>query len=305
MIFPIIFILIISVIVANNFSIKKEKIRLEEQCKYISDIDSDAKNYQIIYDNCINNKETINYYKDDVLKKFVNQTNDKILNLCYQPYEQVRLNAISINIDNATEFYISWDCFKGNICGNIPLTIATFWYMDRNSKGWYPSTAFTIGIIDKNTNVNIRINNLTFKGGNKSVNILLNLSKEEFEKYRNMNKVSLVRKDEFNYITENDKFNRFFDVYTDDLEKAKSFLSSELLEFIATFRMKYKVDFEISINDKIYVRFFRSVPFLDRHSGRNIMFSENNMVSKDGDKISAIQYYVVTKFIKEFVEKIK
>ncbi len=107
MIFPIIFILIISVIVANNFSIKKEKIRLEEQCKYISDIDSDAKNYQIIYDNCINNKETINYYKDDVLKKFVNQTNDKILNLCYQPYEQVRLNAISINIDNATEFYIS------------------------------------------------------------------------------------------------------------------------------------------------------------------------------------------------------
>ena len=197
---------------------------------------------------------------------------------------------------------------------NIPLTIATFWYMKHmrhilknkpNHSSFSPSNAYTIGIIDKNTNCSIRINTLKLYTKNKNNHILLNLSREEFEKYRNLNKKNLAQKNEINYITENDIFNRFFDVYTNDLNKAKSFLTPELLEFIAKFRVKYKVDFEILIKDKIYIRLFKSENRLYSHYKRNLMFDEKIMFSKDGDNISAIQYYVITKFIKEFVEKIK
>ena len=172
---------------------------------------------------------------------------------------------------------------------DIPLKIAT---LDCYKPKCEPYS-LTFCIIDKNTNVNIKTKQLILYRIPVNDDIILNLSKDDFDKYRQNNKANFAYNNELNFITNNDNFNKFFDVYTDDEEKARNFLSDEILEFIAEFRMKYKIGFEIIFKDKIYIQFFT----------KNIFDIKDMLL--DEDNVSAAQYYVITKFIKELVEKLE
>ena len=65
-----------------------------------------------------------------------------------------------------------------------------------------------------------------------------------------------------------------------------------LAQDIADFRETYKIDFEICFKDKIYIRFYTGNMF------------EPKMFGKIEDNYSVYQFYVITKFAKELVEKL-
>ena len=66
----------------------------------------------------------------------------------------------------------------------------------------------------------------------------------------------------------------------------------DMLQFITDFKEQYQIDFEIIFKDKVYIRFFTGEMF------------EPKIFGKIYDKYMVYKFYVVTKFVKEFVEKL-
>lgn len=70
---------------------------------------------------------------------------------------------------------------------------------------------------------------------------------------------------------------------------ADSPISTNLKNFLLDFRNKYKLEFDIVLNDKIYVRFYTKNMFEAKLFGKTI------------DETSIYQYYAITKFAEEIV----
>lgn len=87
-----------------------------------------------------------------------------------------------------------------------------------------------------------------------------------------------------------------FDIYTEDKESAKEFLTPKLLSVIAKFERENNVKIDITFDKKIYIRFY------------DIFFNLLNFdafgSSKYKYKEAVHNYYIVTKFIEELLENI-
>lgn len=85
-----------------------------------------------------------------------------------------------------------------------------------------------------------------------------------------------------------------FDIYTEDKESAKEFLTPELLSVIAKFEKENNVKIDITFDKKIYIRFY------------DIFFNLLNFdafgSSKYKYKEAVHNYYIITKFIEELLE---
>ena len=153
----------------------------------------------------------------------------------------------------------SKDYVKGIASDNAQINIAQL-----NSK-YSGSDMFngTFIIVDKNTNMDIKILNKTTYNVNE-------------EKYLYIN---------------HDKIIEYFRIYAKDENIAKSVLTVNLLDFISEFREKYQIEFEIVFKDKIYIKFYTKD-----------LFYRDGMSAKNIDKFSAGQYYIVVKFVDELIK---
>lgn len=128
---------------------------------------------------------------------------------------------------------------------------------------------------------------LLFKG----TFISLNINKTFGECKIIKNKINIFDKNEL-LNSDNEKFNKYFEIHAQNKYAVQNYLTPSLIEFLADFREKYKIDFEIIFKDKIYIRFYTRDMFEPKMSGKIV------------DEYSVYQYYVITKFAKELVEKL-
>lgn len=90
---------------------------------------------------------------------------------------------------------------------------------------------------------------------------------------------------------DNQKFEKYFKIYAGEDENIKDTITPALIEFLADFREKYGIDFEMFFRDKVYIRFYTDNMF------------EPKTTRKIVDKYSVYKFYVITKFAKEFVKR--
>ena len=121
--------------------------------------------------------------------------------------------------------------------------------------------------------------------------VILNLDKLSLEASIRLKKVDYCDKNKL-VISSNVLFDKYFKIYAKNKEKAERYLKQDLIEFIADFREKYQIDFEIIFKEKIYIRFYTDNMF------------KPQMKEKIQDEHSVYQFYVITKFVKELVEKL-
>lgn len=94
-------------------------------------------------------------------------------------------------------------------------------------------------------------------------------------------------------VEDNNKFDKFFSTEFEIYKEPSKLLTEDLKQFIADFREKYKIKFDISVKEnKIYIRFFTGDMW------------KANLSKEHIDKMSIYKYYVITKFAKELVEKL-
>lgn len=113
--------------------------------------------------------------------------------------------------------------------------------------------------------------------------------------YKNINydNFELIEKSE-TCIEASNKFDKFYNIYLSDNKSISKILTDDLKEFIVNFREKYKIKFDISVKEnKIYIRFFTGEMW------------QSNVSKEPIDKLSIYKYYVITKFAKELVEKMR
>ena len=293
-----VFIFIVGIIFIN-YKFKKIDY-IEKQSNYIDKIDSNAKKYNILFHNICKNIQTkyphLNY-QNKIIKEFVEQTNTKYLSLLYDENYKESFD------DEHKRFYTDENIitytnkfFIGNVFSNIPIKLATIDSYTIGYKTKILSFSGVIAVIDKKYDINMRIKSLQFSSNYmfQNDNVRLNLTEYEFLKCLRKYKLDLSKENELNITVDNDKFNRFFDIYSYNENVIKKIQSTELLDFITDFRIKYKIDFEIIFSDKLYIEF--KTPN---------MFNDEGMPRMEEDYSSAIYYYVITKFIKELVEKLE
>ena len=89
------------------------------------------------------------------------------------------------------------------------------------------------------------------------------------------------------------KFDNFFSVEFEIYKEPSKLLTEDVKQFVADFREKYKIRFDISVKEnKIYIRFFTGDMW------------KASLLKEPIDKISIYKYYVITKFAEELVEKL-
>lgn len=221
-------------------------------------------------------REYKNLYMKEVISKFV-----KIIsgNLEYSNEEtdlaQIKNNYIYSFTDVKRTYtmygeYIlgAEDYFSGNIDGiNIKMAdVVSYEYYTRRKGGSYEKILFA---------------------GNFMV-LDMNKKYERFE--IRLNKFKLLYKAETVEV-DNQNFNKYFKIYAREGTNIQETVTPSLIEFLADFREKYGIDFEMFFEDKVYIRFYTDNMF------------EPNTTGKIVDQYSAYKFYVVTKFAKEFVKR--
>ena len=124
----------------------------------------------------------------------------------------------------------------------------------------------------------------------KGIFMILDVGKNYEESRILKNKINLFDKKEL-IDTDNELFNKYFEIHAYDKDNV-NYLTPVLIEFIANFRERYKINFEIVFKDKVYIRFYKKDMF------------EPKMFGKIEDEYSVYQFFVMTKFAKEFAEKL-
>lgn len=93
---------------------------------------------------------------------------------------------------------------------------------------------------------------------------------------------------------ENELFEKYFNVYSQNEFYAKKLLNDGLLETVLKFRMKYNMDFDVSlINGKIYIKIYSFSIF------------EPEIFDKTKGKQDLYTHYCFAKFILELIKEIK
>lgn len=149
----------------------------------------------------------------------------------------------------------------------------------------YVEIADTIAYNNYHLNRSGRYAYIVFKGTFTTINL-----NKTFEKSKILlSKRKIVGSDLINI--SNSRFNKYFKIYGENREEILKYLDANMIKYIAEFREKYQIDFEIIFEDKIYVRFYL----------------EDMLKIKNGkilDDFLIYKYYVITKFAKELVEKL-
>lgn len=93
---------------------------------------------------------------------------------------------------------------------------------------------------------------------------------------------------------ENEVFEKYFNVYSQNEFYAKKLLNDGLLETVLKFRTKYNIDFDVSlINGKIYIKIYSFSVF------------EPEMFDKTNGKQDLYTHYCFAKFILELIKEVK
>lgn len=217
-------------------------------------------------------------YKNTIIKDFVKKSDN-------YTYSEITVNNIGIeeyekiNFDNEsyTRYSLS-DDIKGEVLGYKFAICDLNTYCETCSRG--------IGKIDRRY-FKIRSKIDVFSGAFVTIDM-----KKKFHYIKIIQKKADIFKKEGLIKIEYDDFNKKFEVYSDE-PNIKQFLTQDILKFILEFNEKYKIDFEIIFyNQRVYIRFFTDNMW------------ETNLFGNTIDKMSIYKYYVITKFIKEFVIKI-
>lgn len=223
-------------------------------------------------------KECVSIYKDEVVSDFINNINNNIdyINIFdnkNKDEEQIKTKNLiydyvysGFGFLNATKANI-YDYMEGYINNSYVEMGDIYAYKVPRGRYSYIESCFGGFFIVINSNTLFPESQIRLK--------TLRFVKKEY----------LVDIDNLN-------FNKYFKVFAEDKEKVKEYLTPQLIDFLAEFREKYKIDFEISFKDKIYVRFYTKYIF------NPTIFSSN------AQKYSAYEYYVITKFAEELVEKL-
>lgn len=221
------------------------------------------------------NEKKERYYYGKILKEFVESCNQDNYNFNYvervNRAEFYRIKSIIKEdykeFDDISNYCYVKDCIEGEISENVPMRVAqvrsSYSIGINNSHLLYDGSFFCI---DKNTNVNIKI--LFDKRG-----------------------ITCNEKDLI--LVDNQSINKYYEIYSDNKESANKFLTIDLLNFIAEFREKHEIKFEIIFKDKIYIKFYT----------KNL-FNKEGMTEKEIDKVSAGEYFLMIKFANELLEKL-
>ena len=111
------------------------------------------------------------------------------------------------------------------------------------------------------------------------------------DNFKILDKTQIINQDMV--VEYNNKFDKYFSTEFEIYKEPSKMLTADLKEFIADFREKYKIKFDISVKEnKIYIRFFSGDMW------------KANLSKEHIDKMSIYKYYVITKFAKELVEKL-
>ena len=111
------------------------------------------------------------------------------------------------------------------------------------------------------------------------------------DNFKILDKTQIINQDMV--VEYNNKFDKYFSTEFEIYKEPSKMLTADLKEFIADFREKYKIKFDISVKEnKIYIRFFSGDMW------------KINLSKEHIDKMSIYKYYVITKFAKELVEKL-
>lgn len=89
-----------------------------------------------------------------------------------------------------------------------------------------------------------------------------------------------------------EEFYKYFKVECNNNEDKYKYLTPEITKYLISFREKYKFEFDIAIKDKIYIKFHCGTIFNAKVLGKKV------------DEDAIYKYYIVTKFIEEFINLI-
>lgn len=215
-------------------------------------------------------KEYKSIYKKDVVNTFVKTISS---NIEYSEKEtnrsRIRSSYRHCCFDNADELRYRIDaedyCTENINSVNIEMADVVS-YEHYSGRGRYDRVFFTGNFMVINTN-------------------------KEYERFEiRLNKFKLFNKRESLEI-DNQIFNKYFKIFTDNSIEIQKYLTPYVIDFLVDFRERYGIDFEMIFEDKIYIRFYTDNMF------------EPKMKGKIVDEYSVYKFYVITKFVREFVEK--
>lgn len=269
---------IILIGIAISIEIHRNKVRRKNLKEKIKDIylqDSEVEKMQNIYEKIYaNNRNNLKFNnklttRNLIVKEFLNEVDNG--NITLEFVGEKRINNKNFkndysNFEDRANSVIIHNCFIGSIFKNIKLEIlqieSSKIRSSHRSASVVPVFSGSFVVIDKNINNNMKI---YFHGTKNNYNL------KEYLK------------------TNNIKFNKYFDIYAE--EEANKFLTTDFLNFIADYREKYDIKFEIAFKDKIYIKFYTEDMFNYRYMRKN-----------ETDIVSVPQFYVITKFIRELVK---
>lgn len=225
----------------------------KSRCRYKSILGSNIVNKFLDYSNL-----KLKYYKDFLsFQKETNYSGDK--------HKEIVEEYSNANFDNEKIDGYEMEDYINGFCKDtfIQLMDASFYKIIHGRKGSNRRYIFNgnLTIIDKGIN-------------NNHIKII-------------SNKVNDLDSEN---IGGNYDFNTYFKVFARDMETLDSYLTSDLKNLLLDFRNKYKIEFDIVLKDKIYIRFYTKNMFELKIFGNPI------------DEITIYQYYAITKFAEELVE---
>ena len=206
----------------------------------------------------------IKYIGDELEYNYINEKqrlsdNEDIVNIAMHKYDNANFDVMTYN-----KFKID-DYIRGKVDYKIPFTITDI-HLRKVTKGRYGERRtvfqglFAWSTCEKSIFSNIRIN-----------------------------KHSIIKEGKVLKMN-NEKFDKYFDVYADDVHFAKEMLTTEIIEKITSFYNKYGIKVEIALrNNNVYLRFFTEEMFEPEVFGNN----------RQG--YSIIIYYLILNFTKEII----
>lgn len=214
------------------------------------------------------------YYKNNVISNFFELLNS---NLTYHKINSYSYNNIEEGLYNAYK-YADFDNKSFN---NITITDCIDGILNNNTK-FKMCDLKAEKIIDRNSFVK-------FEGlfvcidTPKNINSYIKIKNNKSNPLKNSNLVQL----------DNDSFEKYFDVYSDNKILAMRILTLDTIEYLLDFYNSYNLKFEIILkNYAIYIRFFTNSVF------------ELDIFGDSTNKSLLYSYYILFEFINKLSQKI-
>ena len=118
---------------------------------------------------------------------------------------------------------------------------------------------------------------------NKNIGAYMKVSLNKLKSFNSKDKVEM----------DSSEFEEYFDIYSDNKIVAMQILTSDIMQFLTDFYIKYKINYEIVFrNDTLYMRFFTGSMF------------EPTLLKNAMDKELLYMYYFIMNFIMDILKKV-